>query len=264
MSDADDRIDEVLRGLPFAPPGGCIDPQEMVAFYEGRLEASAEDAVRAHIAVCRACLATARDARAFVDALAAAPAASRTTARGAWWAAAAVLAGLSIVGLYALKPWRGVDLVPREAPSRGPLAAAPYRPEEGAGAASGIVWRGPEDARAFAKAMEPYARGDYRGAELSLETYLGRERDDDRARFYLAVTRLLLGDADDARRDLELLDGAAEPPLREEARWYLALASLSTGRAAQAEPLLRALARDPGPHRADAQRLLDARFSPAP
>lgn len=261
MSGADHRFDKELRELPLDPAGRCPDPAELVAFYEGRFEESAADAIREHIVLCRTCLDNARDARTFVAALAADPAEPKGRSHLRWLAAAAALVGMSLVGLYVV---RGRTARVAMAPFDVVVVAAPYLPEDGTTAGPELVWRGAGDTPQFAAAMAPYVHGDYPAAQAALESYLLHQPDDDRARFYLAVTRLLRGAGDDARRDLEQLARITTDPLRGEVIWYLAIASIKTGQAAQAESILHQLARDPNPHRAEAQRLLAALAPTAP
>lgn len=240
-----DHFDRDLRELPLAPADACPGAERLAAFYDGQLGGADEDAVRAHLALCPTCLELAREAREFLATLG--PSAATTRRRRAWWgAAAAVAAGLSLVGIVgSLRDDRGLTIV-----------AAPYTPLAESAASPSSSFRGPADPERFAAAMGPYARGDYAAAETALEAYVLRQPDDDRARFYLAVTRLVRGNAHDALRDLHQLSSIADSPLHEDVAWYHALALWQTGERAQAEALLRALAGADGPHSGDARRVL--------
>jgi Tfp pilus assembly protein PilF len=73
--------------------------------------------------------------------------------------------------------------------------------------------------------MAAYDAGNYTAAARSLEAYVSR-RGDNAARVYLGVSRLLSGQAEAAVAPLADAAQSPEPPVREAALWYLALAYL--------------------------------------
>jgi len=213
----------------------CPPDEQLAAFYAGSLDLAEEDALRDHLASCAACVARAKDARRFVDAIAARPASKRAAV---WWPAAAAIVGGLLVAWFLLKPpvgsrWTELRVEP-----------PPYVPT---GADDEIVWRSGEKSTpvegTMTWAMVPYTSGDYAGAIERLNRVGLSHPGDDRIRFFHGVSLLLAGRPVDAESSLIVL--ARSPgPLAREASFYAALARLKTGDEAGALELLTPLAAD--------------------
>lgn len=245
MIEDDPRFDDEIRGaLRHGPPPAtsCADDATLAAFYAGLLGPQTEEAMRDHLAACPGCVARARDARAFVSAMT--PVRHRPVLRPWALAAAAGLAGLAI-----LLGWRAAT-APR--PAAPALVAttekreivvdkAPYTPD----ADEGLLWRGgaepPPADGSFAWAMEPYLGDEFEVAADRLERCVSLHPDDDRARFYLGVARLLAGNPSASVEPLLAVAGGASDRA-DDAVWYLALAYLKTGDTKAAAPHLRRVA----------------------
>lgn len=233
--------------------GVCLDRERAIAIYQGRSSDAEAEAMRDHITTCRCCFELAQEARRFVAAMSDAAPPMRPASR-AWrprtaLALLAAAAGLAAVFFLVPREWRATSRE-ESAPSIEP---APYTPVP---RAEGLAWRDESEDR-FATAMASYQRGDFAAAELGLEAHLAQRPADDRARFYLAVCRLLLGRPKDAWPDLFRLARDCDPPLRDDARWYLVHAALGTGRDAAARRELEAIAAEADPHRDAARRWLE-------
>lgn len=258
MIEDDPRFDDELRdalrdGSPPSTP--CPDDVALAGFYEGSLAPEIAEGWRDHLAACPACVARARDARAFVSSMA--PVRHRPVLRPWALAAAAGLAGLAI-----LLGWRAAT-APR--PAAPALVAttekreivvdkAPYTPD----ADEGLLWRGgaepPPADGSFAWAMEPYLGDEFEVAADRLERCVSLHPDDDRARFYLGVARLLDGNPAASVEPLLAVAGGASDRAGD-AAWYLALAYLKTGDAKAAAPHLRRVGSGVG-READRARIL--------
>jgi tetratricopeptide (TPR) repeat protein len=79
-----------------------------------------------------------------------------------------------------------------------------------------------------------YEARDYRGALTALEDRLEREPNDPVLLFYAGLSRLALGETQEATVDLERVLGLGDSELRAPAEWYLALASLRNQDSAEA------------------------------
>jgi tetratricopeptide (TPR) repeat protein len=201
MSERDDGgLRRAAAELPVAGP--CPGEVTLLAFYRGELEDSEAEALREHLARCRDCLALARDARSFLAALRA-PELSRTVPRPrrrrlAPWAAAAAAVALAALGVAVFREHRPAQ-----------------RPAD-------LVWRGDDDAAAYAAAMEHFRAGRFEAAESALESWVLAHPADDRARLDLAVARIRVGRRADARRELVELAERGDDAIRTEARRWLA------------------------------------------
>lgn len=91
--------------------------------------------------------------------------------------------------------------------------------------------------------MRQYDAGNYKQAAKQLQTYLNA-RPDDAARVYLGVARLMDHQPEKAIQALQFPANSPEPPIREAALWYLALAYLEAGNTNKAEATLRLLPPD--------------------
>lgn len=224
----------------------CPPDEQLAAFYAGSLDLAEEDALRDHLASCAACVARAKDARRFVDAIAARPASKRAAV---WWPAAAAIVGGLLVAWFLLKPPSTAPMVASATPASWRwnellVEPPPYVPT---GADDEIVWRSGEKSTpvegTMTWAMVPYTSGDYAGAIERLNRVGLSHPGDDRIRFFHGVSLLLAGRPVDAESSLIVL--ARSPgPLAREASFYAALARLKTGDEAGALELLTPLAAD--------------------
>lgn len=103
--------------------------------------------------------------------------------------------------------------------------------------------------------MAAYDARQYSEAARSLEVYLNR-RPDNAARVYLGVAQLLSGRSADAIQPLSLAAQSQEPPIRESALWYLALAYLENDNPNAARQALESMPTD-GIYGSQAQELLE-------
>ena len=104
-------------------------------------------------------------------------------------------------------------------------------------------------------ALARYEAGDYRGALAALERSLEREPGNSEGLFYAGLSRLALGQAAEAARDLEQVLRAGGSELRAPAEWYLALSYLRSQDPAETWHL--ALARQRRPDLAAARSRLE-------
>jgi len=243
--------------------GPCPGDDRLLALYRGDLDDAGEETIREHLASCAGCVARARDARDFAAAVgggtAAAPAVPWRWSP--WIGLAAAVAGLAIVGAWSVRRGAGT-------PPAGQVAAlawadlvvapAPYHPATPPGGQGGdVVYRDGAAGDPFAAAMALYGAGDFPAAETALEALVAARAGGHEARFYLAVTRLINGRSEDARRELEALEPSGVAAERDEVGWYLALALLKTGRVDEARVRLEAIAGGGGARASEAGALLD-------
>ena len=241
----------------------CPGEAALVAFYRGELSEADSESLRDHLGSCAACVALARDARAFVGAMQGVATEARvmpTSQAYRWLAAAAVLAAFTIAALWVARHRPAPR--PVAEPSGGspvaqasklwkdrPITAAPYVPSP----EDELVFRSAAPPSDFGEAMAPYIRGEYAAAEAALARYASAHPGDGRAPFYRGVALLLLGRDAEAMASLE--SAAAARPAPEGADWYLALARLRSGDVEGARRDLDAVAAAPGRYRLDAERL---------
>lgn len=265
MKDGQPPIDFDLEAAAAGAPrlGPCPGDDRLLAFYRGELDDAGEEVVRDHLASCADCVARARDARDFAVTVGAAagPAPAARWRRGAWLGLAAAIAGLAIVGLWSVRRGAGTppaNQVAAIAWNDLVVAPAPYEPAVAPGGAdSDVVYRDGAPGDPFAAAMARYGAGDFAAAETALESLVAARAGGEQARFYLAVTRLINGRAEDARRELISLDRSGAAADHDEIGWYLALALLKTGRTADARERLGAIAVGGGAHATEAGALLN-------
>jgi tetratricopeptide (TPR) repeat protein len=110
------------------------------------------------------------------------------------------------------------------------------------------------DARSNALAL--YEARDYRGALAALEGSLRREPTDPVVLFYAGLSRLSLGQAREATRNLEQVRRLGENDLQAPAEWYLALAHLRSHDLAAARSRLERIAATGGFYQDKARALL--------
>jgi tetratricopeptide (TPR) repeat protein len=144
--------------------------------------------------------------------------------------------------------WRSVNVPVADYTAPG----TPRPPRTYRGGASQPV---PTRIGGFERAMRSYQAGDYDGAVRALRP-LAAKGDDPRASFYLGVSLLLLDRTVEALPALDLVDRKAPAGLRDQARYYLALAHLRLGDPARALPFLESAAASPQHFASDAARLL--------
>jgi len=105
-------------------------------------------------------------------------------------------------------------------------------------------------------ALALYRARDYRGALAALEKSRERAPRDPMVLFYAGVSRLALGNAREATRDLEEVALLGSSEFRAPAEWYLALAHLRNGDLGAARSRLERIAEAGGFYRAQARALL--------
>jgi len=268
---------------PRAAP--CLDEDQLVEFYLGRLEESRNDSIQDHLAECSDCLELSKDVRQFlammdesVDAIDAVPAeASHSSPFGLGVGPRLFLLAASVVIAVAagIVYWRGSRV---EAPP--PQAQAP-QPTPSAAAAPENPWRDLQIAKAqytpattpqgellyrddsaqaqrkpsaFAQAMQPYERNDFAEADRRLKQFTEKNPGHAAAQFYRGVSLLLLGKTADAVAPLEAAATLGQGRLREEALWYLAQTYLKTGDYSKALEQLDVVIQTSSKHRADAEQ----------
>ena len=99
-------------------------------------------------------------------------------------------------------------------------------------------------------ALAPYQSGDYAKAIRRLQLLTKKYPQSARVPFYLGVSRLLKGDNAAAAPSLKRAVALAHGPFSEECRWYLALANVRSGQAAEAATILESLCRSSGAYAA--------------
>jgi tetratricopeptide (TPR) repeat protein len=268
----------------------CLDQDQLVEFYLGRLEESKIESIRDHLAECPDCLDLAHDVRQFlavmrepIDSAQAQPAEAPSPIP-IWHGLPArkllLLAASLVIAVGAgLLLWRGsrVESPPEpqaQAPPATPsttttpenpwrdlqIAKAQYLP--GAPPQGELIWRddsprAPEQRPrgSFARAMQPYERNNFAEAERQLGQFVEKNPKYAAAHFYRGVSLLLLGKTVDAVAPLEAAVANGRGRVREEAHWYLALSYLKTGDQLKALEQLDGVIQTSGRHRADAEQL---------
>ena len=112
-------------------------------------------------------------------------------------------------------------------------------------------------AQEFARAMEPYARGDFAGATTALEALLARSPEHAAARFYLAAAREALGELERAQELYRSVAARGEDYLSEHAAWRLANLLLARDDVDAARAELERLAARGGAFAPNAAQLLE-------
>lgn len=120
--------------------------------------------------------------------------------------------------------------------------------------ASMLVWRGEGGGYAadLGRAIKLYRNDQYEQAAQELEGVARTYPQSLEAHFYLGVSQLLLGRASDARASLLRAHELDRGSLGDDISWYLALANVKTGNAADAVGELRKLCAKPGEYSARA------------
>jgi tetratricopeptide (TPR) repeat protein len=94
------------------------------------------------------------------------------------------------------------------------------------------------------EALEAYAQKKYTKAASIFEDLTSDNADQELYELYAAVSRLAAGQAVTAAEKLEKLQSYSSPSLRQQIRWYLALAHLKSGQLEQAKKQLKKIGKD--------------------
>jgi tetratricopeptide (TPR) repeat protein len=244
----------------------CLAAPEILAYLEGSLPAERQAEVDRHLLECRLCggavegvdgiewregfLRSADSVRARVRARTAAAVTAATAARARarrfrpaprFLALAATLVLGAGTAVYLGRPGPGQALFNRyfePYPSNRPV----------------VRGSAPADARSSALAL--YEAHDYSGALAAFEAGLRQEPGDAEVLFYAGLSRLAMGQAREAVRDLEQVRQRGDSELRAPAAWYLALAHLRGRDLAAARSQLAQVVEGGGFYRDRAQALL--------
>ena len=269
---------------PRAAP--CLDEDQLVEFYLGRLEESRNDSIQDHLAECSDCLELSKDVRQFLaamdesmDPIDAVPAeGSHSSPFGLGVGPRLFLLAASVVIAVAagIVYWQGsrVEAPPPQAQGPQPTPSAtttqenPWRDLQIAKAQytpattphDELLYRdnSPQaqpKPSAFAQAMQPYERNDFAEAERQLKQFSEKDPGHAAAQFYRGVSLLLLGKSAEAIAPLETAVAKGEGRVREEAHWYLALTYLKTGDHLKALEQLDSVIQISGKRRSDAEAL---------
>ena len=252
-----------------AGAGPCLDPERLVAFYEGRLLEVEMEPLRDHIAGCAACTALAREVRGFLSQPAARPAPPRAVGRRALQIAALLAVG-ALLGLFLARSWDRPGKPLADLTWQEVLPTLLGKPEWVPPAPSAaLLWRDGEPLKGearkdpFLTAMETYAREEFASAASALRSVLEENPFHEPAALYAGISLLLDQKPVEAVGVLEQLAATAtEDWMRSQALWYGALARLKADQPQAALALIdRLLAQPPDSlhHRAFFLRALLAR-----
>jgi TolA-binding protein len=145
-----------------------------------------------------------------------------------------------------------------EPPATGPIETATLRldkpPVKLSGALSLLFRSDGTSARNqfladFAPALDAYRSDDFKGAADTLEEVTRKHAGYADPYFYLGVSRMFLGEHEEAIRALERTRELGSAALAQDARWYLGLAHLRAGRTNTALPHFQALCNEAGDYR---------------
>jgi TolA-binding protein len=246
-----------------------------VAYLRGDLPEAERDAFEQHTFECADCFERLQVVRALqavlrreAEAVPRATDAGRRRAPGAGWLAWAAGAAFVAVGAtMVLRNMPPPEPLPTIAPTATAATAEPSvtattPPLEALARVdpppyAPLVVRGSEPGdTAFGRAMEAYVRGDYPAAAAGLRMALKEDPADAEARFYLGVSELVSGRSQEAVRELDRVATGDDTGFAEAARYYLAHAYLAQRDVAAARRELRRVAQGDGDHKEQAQRLL--------
>jgi len=269
---------------PRAAP--CLDEDQLVEFYLGRLEESRNDSIQDHLAECSDCLELSKDVRQFLAAMGEAADSnngvagevSHSSPFGLGVGPRLLLLAASVVIAVAagIVYWQGSRVkAPSPPQARAPqptpapttrenpwrdlqIAKAQYTPATTPH--DELLYRddSPQANRkpsAFTQAMQPYERNDFAEADRRLGQFTEKNPGHAAAHFYRGVSLLLLGKPAEAIAPLETAVAKGEGRVREEARWYLAQTYLKTGDYSKALEQLDSVIQISGKRRSDAEAL---------
>lgn len=264
---------ERLRGvLGDGPTGsGCASPETIWQAATGRLDWEQTAALLDHSTTCGACAQAWMLAREFAAEM---PESDLLTlpfpARRAWpgLRTLALAAGVVLViGTMLIVGFRAGFLGGRETHVAGAPTASPWRdlPVEPAPFAdpgpAGTVWRGdgaavaPDAAAELRVAMQRYGAGDYVEAAKRLAGLLDAHPDLQEARFFLGVSLLLTGRSSEATVQLaQVVETAGQDRVPEHC-WYFAVALLKADRRDEALVQLDGLVQQGGRYASRAAEL---------
>jgi tetratricopeptide (TPR) repeat protein len=233
----DDQLRAAFQALsrdaeftPACPPAG-----RLWAGAHGELPPAEVEALAAHLADCGACAEAWRVASDF------GPRAELTApqARLPWWLAAAaasvIAAGTSVWVLNRAPEPTPPPMVTMPPSFAIEVAKAPIR----VSSRYALTFRGANDGRAFMTelktALEPYERGDYAAAVLSLRSLVEKYPDLPEPSYYLGVSELMTGNVIAAIERLAQARDLADPDQHDDVTWYLAAAYERAGRRGEAQ-----------------------------
>jgi hypothetical protein len=251
---ADPRFEQRLRvefqalstGAAFGPD--CPAPDRLWAGARGEASPSDVAAMALHMEGCGACAGAWRLARE----LDAPPTYAAPAANIRWWlplAAALELAtGASL--LYVLRQAPSPASPPSPTPVTTTFVIALERAPVRVSSRYALTWRGAGDGRVFLEALkaalEPYERGDYAAAIAALGPLHEQYRDTSEPAFYLGVATLLTGEAAAAIPLIERARDLAEPEQLEDVTWWLASAYERAGRRDEARRTAQTVCKQQG------------------
>jgi hypothetical protein len=117
-------------------------------------------------------------------------------------------------------------------------------------------------ARALARALEPYRRGEYQQAASALEGVWLDHPGEHRAALYLGVSRLFLDEVPAAIEVLQMAQASPNPAVTADARWYALVGIARLRDPSDAEAGARALCTAGGPAKDRACRAVEALARP--
>lgn len=102
-------------------------------------------------------------------------------------------------------------------------------------------------ARALARALEPYRKGDYQKAASELESVWIDHPDEHRAALYLGVSRLFIDEVPSAIEVLRQAQASPDPRIAAEAEWYVLVGIARLREPASGIAEVREVCKRPGP-----------------
>jgi len=225
----------------------CEDVQARAVaedYLQGRLTADDQEAYERHFFECDRCFSELEALRATAAALRQPRTVASVRVMNARWLALAAVLVLVVASAVFLVRGPSDRERPSSATARTP-AAQPTAPAAPVDTLARLARFDPpaylpprlrSETRAgdFEKGMDRYVQRDYAGAIPLLQSTVAREPAHDSARFYLGVSLLLTGKADEGVRTLEILGADPQNAMAEEARFFSAHGYLQRGEADKA------------------------------
>jgi tetratricopeptide (TPR) repeat protein len=256
-----------------SPRSSCPPPDVLRAAEEDVLPAHLQFTVAEHLAACAACRERKRIEEHIYGEIDQTPP-SRFDGFGfmKWLIPATAAALLAIASISWIQPRSSESVEPPttanqqeeaattapEPPAIGPIETATLRLDKPPVKLSGslsLIFRsdGTSDGNQFladfAPALDAYRSDDFNGAADTLEEVTRKHAGYADPYFYLGVSRMFLGEHEEAIRALERTRELGSATLAQDARWYLGLAHLSAGRVDTALPHFQSLCNETGDHR---------------